>query len=164
MFRVNRLHASRWGVAALMAAALLLVPDAPAQETTAGIQGSVKDPSGSAVPGATVEVTSPSLIGVRKVQTDSLGEYRLSALPPGIYAIAASAPGFRTYKQGGIDLTVGRMPSLDIKLEVGAVAETVEVSGEAPVVDVTQSKVATTVQHEVLDNLPKGRSFQTLIP
>jgi outer membrane receptor protein involved in Fe transport len=75
-----------------------------------------------------------------------------------------SAQGFRTYRQGGIDLTVGRMPTLDVKLEVGAVAETVEVTGEAPVVDVTQSKVATTVQHEVLDNLPKGRSFQTLIP
>ena len=58
--------------------------------------------------------------------------------------------GFRTYRQGGIDLTVGRMPILDVKLEVGAVAETVEVSGEAPLVDTTQSKVAVTVQHEVI--------------
>ncbi|PWT92438.1 MAG: hypothetical protein C5B56_02250, partial [Proteobacteria bacterium] len=109
-------------------------------------------------------MTSPALIGVRKVQTDSTGDYRIAALPPGTYNISVTATGFRTYKQGGIELTVGRMPSLDVKLEVGAVAETVEVTGEAPVVDVTQSKVATTVQHEVLDNLPKGRSFQTLIP
>ena len=78
--------------------------------------------------------------------------------------MTVSANGFRTFKQGGIDLTVGRMPNLDIKLEVGAVAETVEVSGAAPLVDTTQSKVAVTVQRETMDNLPKGRSFQSLIP
>jgi outer membrane receptor protein involved in Fe transport len=164
MVRVNYLRASRWQLLTFVLIALLLVPCALAQETTAGLQGSVKDPSGASVPGATVEVTGSALIGIRKVQTDSGGEYRLAALPPGTYNMTVSASGFRTYKQGGIDLTVGRMPTLDIKLEVGAVAETVEVSGEAPVVDVTQSKVAVTVQHEVLDNLPKGRSFQTLIP
>jgi outer membrane receptor protein involved in Fe transport len=164
MFRVSRLHASRWQLLTFVLIALLLAPCALAQETTAGVQGSVKDPSGASVPGASVEVSGPALLGTRKVQTDSAGEYRIAALPPGTYNMTVTASGFRSYKQGGIDLTVGRMPSLDVKLEVGAVAETVEVTGEAPVVDVTQSKVAVTVQHEVLDNLPKGRSFQTLIP
>ena len=56
------------------------------------------------------------------------------------------------------------MPTLDVRLEVGAVAETVEVSGESPLVDLTQSKVAVTVSREALDNLPKGRSFQSVVP
>lgn len=135
-----------------------------AQETTAGIQGSVRDASGGAVPNATVEVSSPALIGTRKIQTDESGNYRITALAPGQYSLTVTAAGFRTYKLPNIDLTVGRLPSIDVKLEVGAVAETVEVSGQATMVDTTQSKVATTVSHEVMDNLPKGRSFQTLIP
>src|SRR5438128_2234880 len=87
-----------------------------------------------------------------------------SRLPPGTYTMTVAAKGFRTSRSGGLDLSVGRMPSLDIRLEVGAVAETVEVTGEAPLVDLTQSKVSVTVSKEVMDNLPKGRSFQSLIP
>ena len=56
-------------------------------------------------------------------------------MPPGNYTLTVTAPGFRTFKQVGIDLTVGRLPTLDVKLEVGAVAETVEVSGSATMVD-----------------------------
>jgi hypothetical protein len=144
--------------------ALFLSTCAFAQETTAGIQGVVRDPSGAVVPNATVEVSGPALIGTRKVQTDGAGNYRIAALAPGEYTMTVSATGFRTSKQGGIDLAVGRMPNLDVQLEVGAVAETVEVSGAAPLVDTSQSKVSVTVAHEVLDNLPKGRSFQSLIP
>lgn len=148
----------------LMAAAILLVPGALAQETTAGVQGTVKDPSGATVAGATVEVTSPALIGSRKVQTDSTGNYRVAALAPGNYSMTVSSAGFRTFRQSDIDLSVGRLPTIDVTLEVGAVAETVEVSSAATMVDVTQSKVAVTVEHEVLLNIPKGRSFQSLIP
>ncbi|MBZ5723847.1 MAG: TonB-dependent receptor [Acidobacteriia bacterium] len=145
--------------------ALLVLPCAFAQETTAGFQGVVKDPSGASVANATVEVSGPALIGTRKQQTDDAGNYRFAALAPGEYTLTVSAAGFRTYKQSGIDLSVGRLPSIDVHLEVGVVAETVEVSGTAPMVDTTQSKVAITVTHEVLSNIPNaGRSFQTLIP
>ena len=135
-----------------------------AQETTAGIQGTVKDPSGAVVAGATVEIASPALQGGRRATTDTGGIYRFAALPPGDYALTVTAPGFRTAKQRGIDLSVGRLPVIDIQLEVGAVAETVEVSGTTTTVDVTQSKAATTVQQEIMLNIPKGRSFQSLIP
>jgi outer membrane receptor protein involved in Fe transport len=144
--------------------ALLAVPRAFAQETTAGIQGSVKDASGGAVAKANVEVASPALIGTRKIQTDDAGNYHIAALPPGEYVLTVSAPGFRTAKQASIDLSVGRLPTIDVQLTVGVVAETVEVSGTATMVDTSQSKVAVTVEHEVLDNLPKTRSFQSLIP
>ena len=63
-----------------------------------------------------------------------------------------------------IELNAGRMPSIEIALQVGGVQETVEVTSEAPIVDVTSSKVATTVEHDVMQNIPKGRSFQSLIP
>jgi outer membrane receptor protein involved in Fe transport len=154
----------KWLLSPLALTALLMGQAAFAQETTAGIQGTVRDATGGVVAGAVVEVSSPALIGSRRVSTDEGGNYRLAALAPGEYTMTVTAKGFRTARQGGIDLTVGRMPSLDIKLEVGALAETVEVSGEAPLVDTTQSKVAVTVQHEAIENLPVGRSFQSLIP
>ncbi|MBI5085494.1 MAG: TonB-dependent receptor [Acidobacteria bacterium] len=135
-----------------------------AQDTTAGIQGIVKDPSGATVPKASVEVSSPSLIGNRKVQTDSGGNYRFAALPPGVYTMTVTASGFRAYKQAGIDLAAGRLPNIDVQLTVGALAEVVEVVGSSPIVDTTQSKVAVTVEKEVMDNIPKGRSFESLIP
>src|SRR6266436_9818215 len=83
----------------LMAVVLaMLVPLAIfAQETTAGIQGTVKDPSGAILNKATVEVTSPALIGTKKSDTDQ-GYYRFVNLPPGSYTLTVTAPGFRTYK------------------------------------------------------------------
>jgi hypothetical protein len=147
-----------------VAAILMSFGGAFAQEMTAGIQGSVKDSSGGAVPNATVEVSGPALIGTRKVQTDEGGSFKITALPPGNYTLTAGATGFRTFKLADIDLAVGRLPSIDVKLEVGAITETVEVSGTASLVDVTQSKVQITVSREQLDSLPEGRSFQSMIP
>jgi len=143
--------------------AFLALSCAFAQETTAGLQGTVKDATGALVPGATLEITGPALLGTRKVQTDSGGNYRFAQLPPGDYALTVSAAGFATVKQPNIHLDVGRLPSVDISLEVGAATQTVEVSGAAPLVDVTTSKVAVDVEKEVIDNIPKGRSFQSLI-
>src|SRR5437763_7991202 len=90
-----------------------LSPSLWAQETTAGIQGVVKDPSGAVIGDATVEVSSPGLIGTRKAQTDAAGAYRLAALPSGQYTMTVTAPGFRTFRSSGIDLTVGSLPNID---------------------------------------------------
>ena len=157
-------HTGKWLLFPVVLIALLVAQCALAQETTAGVQGTVKDPSGALVAGATVEVASPALIGGRKIQTDTAGNFRFAALPPGDYTLTVTSSGFRTYKQAGIALSAGRLPSIEVRLEVGTVAETIEVSGEALAVDVTQSKVAVSVDRQVIDNLPKGRSFQSLIP
>src|SRR5689334_6933438 len=77
---------------------LILIP-AYGQETTAGFQGMVKDPTGAGIPNATLEATGPTLLGARKVQTDDGGNYRFAALPPGSYIVTVSAKGFRTVKQ-----------------------------------------------------------------
>jgi hypothetical protein len=155
------------GVLLVCALAWTMMPAAFAQETTAGIQGTVRDTQGAVVPGAAVEVTSPALVGSQKVMTDSAGYYHLRALPPGTYALTVSAKGFRTVRQTGIDLSAGRLPTIDVQLEVGSISETIEVSSAAPIVDVTQSKVAVDVSREVIDSLPKGRdafSLLTLAP
>src|SRR5258708_3453651 len=148
----------------ICALAFTMLPAAFAQETTAGIEGTVKDAQGGVVPGATVEVTGPALIGSQKVTTDSAGYYRLTALPPGTYALTVSAKGLRTVKQTGIELSTGRLPTMNVQLDVGGVSEIVEVSSVAPLVDVTQSKVAVTLTQEDLASIPKGRSFQSGIP
>lgn len=126
--------------------------------------GVVKDSSGSAVPNASLEISSPALIGTRKVTSNSEGNYRFNNLPSGSYALTATATGFRTAKLSEIDLSAGRLPVVDVKLEVGAVSETVEVTDAAPNVDVTSSKVASVVAREILDAIPTGRSFQSVIP
>jgi hypothetical protein len=159
-----RHQTGKWLLLPVVLIALLVLPCALAQETTAGLQGTVKDSSGGVVTNATVEVSGPALIGTRRVQTDDAGNYRFAALPPGEYTLTVTAPGFRTYKKTAIDLSAGRLPNIDVRLEVGAVAETVEVSSEAVLLDTSQSKVAVTVQREVLDNIPIGRSFQSVIP
>ena len=160
MSRTPNSPAFRW----ICALTLLCTSAAFAQETTAGLQGTVKDPSGSLIPGAAIELSSPALQGLRKAQTDASGSFRFAALAPGTYTLTISSAGFRTNRSAGIELQVGRFPTLDITLEVGSVAETIEVTGTSTVVDVTQSKVSVTVEKQVLDNIPKGRSFQSVIP
>ena len=144
--------------------ALTMLPAAFAQETTAGIQGTIKDAHGGTVPGATVEVTGPALIGKKEVKTDSTGVYRFTNLPPGEYTLTVTAPNFRTYKGTGIDLSAGRLPIIDVQLEIGTTSQVVEVTAAAPIVDVTESKAAATVTEDILNAIPKGRSFQSVIP
>src|ERR1017187_5368333 len=105
---MNRSHTGKWLVLPVALIALLILPCALAQETTAGLQGTVKDPSGSVMANAAVEISGPALIGSRKAQTDVGGNFRFAALPPGQYAVTVTAAGFRAYKQSGIDLAVGR--------------------------------------------------------
>ena len=150
-------------IVTLIMAIALVVPLAYGQETTAGLQGVVKDGTGAVVAKAVVEVTSPALIGIKKMETDASGYYRFANLPPGTYILTVTAPNFRTYKQEGIALATGRLPSIDVVLQVGMQAEVVEVSGEAPLVDVTQSKVQTNITAKELQDLPKGLSYQSLI-
>ena len=143
--------------------ALALCVPVLAQETTAGIQGVVKDQTGAVVSNAAVEISGPALIGTKKANTDSNGSYHFSNLSPGTYILTVTARGFKVAKRAGIDLEAGRLPSMDISLELGQASEIMEVTGQAPLVDVTQSKVAVTITQEVLENIPKGRSFQSVI-
>src|SRR3974377_2306084 len=105
---------------------LAFASNALAQETTGGVQGTVKDPSGAVVPGAKVVITAPDLVGLKEATTDSAGYYRFTNLPPSRYTIAVTASGFATNKHEFV-LEVGHLPTIDIALEVGKSETIVEV-------------------------------------
>jgi hypothetical protein len=134
-----------------------------AQETTGTIQGTVKDATGAVVPKAAVEISGPSLITTRTMNTDEAGFYRFTLLPGGVYTVTVTAAGFRQAKRTTIKLEVGRALPIDFGLEVGAVAATVEVQATPEIVDTTSSKAAVNLTADVIDNLPKGRSFTSMI-
>ncbi len=148
-----------WALASFALAALAF-----GQETTAEIQGTVTDPSGAPVAGAVLEASGSGLIGVRGATSGGDGKYRFASLPTGTYTISVTAKGFRTAKLEGIALDAGRLALVDAKLVIGAVTETIEVTDAAANIDVTQSKVAVTVDRQTLDEIPTGRSFQSVIP
>jgi Carboxypeptidase regulatory-like domain len=146
----------------LLCALLVFLGSAFAQETTGGLQGIVKDPSGAIVPNAKVIVTAPDLIGSKEIVTDAAGYYRFTNLPPGNYTITVTAAGFSTNKHEFV-LEVGHLPTIDISLEVGQSSTVVEVTSAAPQIDVTTNVTTTNVTEDVIDNIPHGRSFQSVI-
>jgi carboxypeptidase family protein len=151
--------------AGLFVAAVLLPAMAYAQ---AAITGVVKDDSGGVLPGVTVEAASPSLIEkVRTVITDDTGQYRVVDLRPGTYSVTFTLPGFSTVKRDGIELTGSFVATVNADLKVGALEETITVTGETPVVDVQSVRVQQTVSKDVLAAIPSSRSgggIQALIP
>lgn len=134
-----------------------------AQETTGGLQGTVKDTSGAVVPNATITIAGSNLVGTKSQTTDSNGYYRFANLPPGNYTLTVSAKGFNSLRRSEISIGVGHLPTLDLALKVGATETVVEVTGEAPVIDVTTTRTMTNVTPDVLADVPHGRSFQSVI-
>jgi hypothetical protein len=142
---------------AAVAWVLLMPATAWAQATIAGV---VRDPSGGVLPGVTVEASSPALIEkVRSVVTDGTGQYRIVDLRPGTYSITATLAGFSTVKRDGIELTGSMVATIPLELRVGALEETIVVTGETPVVDVQSVRRQTTLDNEVLTTVPTARSW-----
>jgi len=140
-----------------------------AQDTGAGtFAGIAQDESGAVLPGVTVEVASPALIEkVRNTVTDSAGRYRISGLRPGTYTVTFTLPGFRTVRNEGIALTTGFVATINAKLNVGAVEETVTVTGAAPIVDVRSASQQQVFSGETIRELPLGKNsgvFASLLP
>ncbi len=134
----------------------------------ASIAGSVRDNSGAVMPGVTVEASSPALIEkTRSVVTSGTGQYAIVDLRPGTYSVTFTLPGFNTVRREGIELTGNFVASVSVEMRVGAVAETVTVSGEAPIVDVTNSRRQQTISGEVIATIPSSRQYfglTTLVP
>jgi hypothetical protein len=158
--QLKRLANPQWLVLALL---VLFAPSILAQETTGGLQGTVKDPSGAVVPSAQVVVTGSSLVGSKQVVTDSSGYYRFSNLPPGSYTITVKAEGFDTLKRQGLALQVGHLPTVDLELKVGEVKTVVEVNTEGALIDTTSTTTLTNIAEATLANTPHGITFQSVI-
>ena len=129
----------------------------------ASITGVVKDPSGAVLPGVTVEAASPALIEkVRSVVSDGTGQYRILDLRPGSYTVTFTLTGFSTVKREGIELTGSFTATVNADMRVGAVEETVTVTGETPIVDIQSTTREQSITHDVIDTIPTGRLAQNL--
>ncbi len=95
-------------------------PSVYAQETTGGLQGTVKDATGAVVPGAQVHVSSPSLVGGKTTETDSKGNYRFANLPPGPYVIDRYGEGLFDTETRRVVIEVGHLPTVDMTLTMGS--------------------------------------------
>src|SRR5262245_43195729 len=144
----------------LVAAAVFGAAEASAQSVIAGV---VTDTTGAVLPGVSVEVRSPALIEqVKTAVSDGQGLYRVVDLRPGTYTVTFTLPGFGTVVRDGITPESNFTAKVDAQLKVGALEETVTVSGAAPVVDVQRAERREVVNREVIDTIPTGRTMTSL--
>ena len=123
----------------------------------------ISDSTGSVLPGVTVEVKSPVLIEqVRSAVTNGAGQYQVVDLRPGTYSVTFTLAGFNVLVREGIELTSGFTANVDVQLRVGAISETVTVSGASPLVDVQNTAANRVATREVIDTVPSARTFQGL--
>src|SRR5712691_1031624 len=145
----------------IVLAGLLLIPRGTwAQSVSAGgIAGVVRDATGAVLPGVTVEAASPALIEkVRTAMTDGEGQYKIQELRPGTYTVTFTLSDFTTIKREGIELTAGFTATVNADMRVGALAETITVSGASPVVDTQNVRTQNVLSRDVLDSLPSNRA------
>jgi hypothetical protein len=146
----------------VLALACLVFLPAVARAQSA-ITGAVKDTSGAVLPGVTVEAASDVLIEkVKSVVTDGNGVYRINDLRPGVYSVTFSLPGFQTFRRDGLQLPAEFTMSIDADMKVGSLEETITVSGDAPVVDVSTAVHTQVLNREAIDAIPTGRTIQGL--
>src|SRR5437762_2721324 len=144
-----------------MLAVLLLPAPVLAQ---AVLTGTVHDASGAVLPGVTVEATSPALIErTKSATTDGSGQYRIIDLRPGIYSLTFTLNGFTTVRREGIEISGTQTVTIPIELRVGAIAETVTVTGESPVVDVQSARREVVMNNDIIQALPLARAAGALL-
>ncbi|MGE3274816.1 MAG: carboxypeptidase regulatory-like domain-containing protein [Vicinamibacterales bacterium] len=139
------------------ALALCLASVVPAgAQNTGRLQGLVTDAQQATLPGVTVTATSPALIGTQTAVTEVDGRYRFPSLPPGNYTLTFELSGFQTTKREGIVLSLGQTLNVDQTLQLATLQETVTVSGEAPIVDVSSTKVGSEFSADKLAAIPSA--------
>lgn len=152
---------------AVLTACLLASTHAFAQgggaSTTGSINGKVADTSGGVLPGVTVSASSPSLMGVQTSVTDTGGNYRFPALPPGTYTVTFELPGFNTLKRENIVIAMGFTANVNAELAVASLQETVTVTGNSPVIDTSSTRVQQNFKLEALQEIPNSRDLWALL-
>ena len=136
----------------------------PAQETRSTINGRVYDTQAAAIVGANVTVTNSDTGTVTHLTTNETGYYEAPLLLPGTYKISASASGFKTSVREGFALQMSQTLSIDLKLDVGAVSETVEVISAAPVLDTSPLEAGALIDNAQLMDMPVLGNNPTLLP
>jgi len=153
-------RAVRWVIVGVL---VLTSTSALAQTVGASLQGIVTDASGAALPNADVVVINTATGGTWDVKTDAGGRYRIPVLQPGEYDLHVSQTGFQAIARRGIQLAVGQSAVIDVKLELGPLAEEMTVTGAAPIINTTSGALSGLVNDKEIRELPlNGRSFQQL--
>ncbi len=150
----------------LALAILLTAIPAPAfaQRTTGAVSGAVKDATGAALPGVTVTVMGPNIVGTQTAATNEQGLFRIQNLPPGEYQLGFALPGFKVVTRKGVRVGLGQQLEENVSLEVSQLQESIEVVGEAAVVDTTSNEVGTNFNRDYVENAPLRRlSFFDLV-
>lgn len=144
--------------------ALLVASSFPAlAQTTGSITGTVVDNTGAILPGVTVSATSPSQMGVQTTISNETGTYRFPALPPGTYALIYELSGFSTVRRQGIVVGLGFTATINVQMGLATLTETVTVTGNSPVVDVTSTTSTFNVTSDMLENLPNARDIWSVM-
>src|SRR4029450_3355008 len=125
--------------------------------------GIITDSSGATLPGVTVNLSGPAMMGTQTAVTADDGRYRFVAVPPGEYTLACELQGFSTVTREGIKIGANFTATINIQMGVAAVEEAVTVTGDSPVVDVASTSITTTFDKETLANLPSARDYLAIL-
>jgi hypothetical protein len=142
---------------------ILVTAGLRAQELTGSLRGTVTDTEGNPLPGVTITISSPAMMGIQSFVTTETGSFRFPSLPPGSYKVVAELKGFKTVERTDVIVRVGMTVTVDIKMEVAAVEEEITVVAASPVVDVQSSKLAVTVDSNMLKNIPMRRDLYDIM-
>lgn len=143
-------------LAALACAILLLAGFANAQ-TTGEIYGKAVDKSGAVVPGVTVTLSSPALLAPQVAVTSGTGVYRFPSIPIGTYSVKFELSGFTTVLRSGVSLVIGQNAQINATLDVSSKQEVIEVTGEAPLIDMRSNSRTNNFNQDALQNIPSAR-------
>ena len=150
----------------LLLVALLAPPGLHAQTTSAttgAINGKVTDKTAAVLPGVTVTISSPSMMGTRTAVTSEDGLYRFAAVPPGDYTVQFELAGFTTMKREAIRVALGFTATVNVELGVASLEENVTVTGESPVVDTQSTAITTNFDSRTLQSLPSARDMWAIL-
>jgi len=142
-----------------LALGIVLIVGSVSAQSTGFITGTVVDADGQPLPGVTVTVDSVKMQGTRATVTDAGGLFRFPAVPPGVYTVTTALSGFGTVRQEEVDVDLGRTVTLRVTMQAAAFEEVLEVTGEAPLVDVTATELGVNFDAEQLTSMPLGRNF-----
>ncbi len=158
----------RAGLVLALGCLLGLAPSLAHAQATGSISGTAKDESGAVLPGVTIEATNTATNATRTAITGADGFYTLPLLPPGTYTVKASLAGFATLSRSGVKVNVSETALVNAAMKVGGQSETVEVKGEAPLIETSNATLGIVIDEKKVVDLPlNGRNFAqlgTLVP
>jgi hypothetical protein len=153
-----------WVTAAALLAFIALNPHKVSAQFTSAIEGTVVDPSGAVVPGATVTIVNEQTGTTNTAQSTAAGYYRFPSLPAGLYTVKVELQGFKTTTQPHVRLAAVEVKTINVRLELGSAAEEITVTAAAPLIETAQGRVSGLIEENQIKDLPLiGRNFFNLV-